>query len=42
MIKGGEAGPASMRTHLIDTLYTLTEAEMERYNVSIHIAESEQ
>lgn len=40
--KGGEAGPASLRTHLIDTLYTFTEAEMESYNVSICITEPEQ
>ena len=40
--KSGEAGPASLRTHLIDTLYTLTEPEMERYNVAIRITRPEQ
>ena len=42
MKKGGEAGPASLRMHLIDTLCTLTEHEMKRHHIEVHITKVEQ
>jgi len=37
--KGGAAGPASLRLHLIDTLYTLSEDEVSKQNVQLCIEE---
>lgn len=37
--KGGAAGPASLRLHLIDTLHTLSKDELSKQNVQLSIEE---
>ena len=37
-----EAGPASLRMHLIDALYALAEGGMDRHHAVIHIEELKQ